>query len=70
MESIGSKTILWGQRPFYGVRHRSIGSDVTQWGQRSPTGSEVTHEVKGRPMGGSKVNPMGSMASKITLWDL
>ena len=39
-------------------------------------GSEVTHEVKGHPprgqrspYGGSKVHPMGSMGSDITLWD-
>ena len=33
-----------------------MGSEVTQWGQTSP-------------YGGSKVHPMGSMGSDITLWD-
>ena len=53
---MGSKLNLWGQTPFYGVK-------------RHPMGSEVTHEVKGHPMGGVKGHPMGSIGSKAVLWD-
>ena len=71
MGSIGSKTVLWGQSPSYRVRAQSMGS-------------EVTHGVKGHPMGGQRLSnggqrspygvnsvkgrPMGFIGSKAVLW--
>ena len=64
---------LWGpisSNGIYRVERGSMGSKPILWGQRSPNG------VKGHPMGsevtlwGVRSHPMGSMASKITLWDL
>ena len=67
---------LWGPISPYGIyriKAQSMGSNVTQWGQRSPTGSEVTHGVKGHPMGGQRpsygvlYHPMGSIGSNAVL---
>ena len=58
----------------YGVKDRSMGSKLNLWGQTSPNGvkahpmgSEVTHEVKGHPIGGQRPSYGGS---KVTLWSL
>ena len=55
-DPMGSNAVLWGQSPSYRVRGPSMGS-------------EVTHEVKGHPMGGVKGHSMGSIGSKAVLWD-